>query len=213
MRIQLNKVIPVPLKDISNHISTCWNAMVDIPSNQRIVVQAVSGKGKSTFVNSIYGIRYDFEGEILLDNQSTKEMSMDEWATMRATKMSVVFQDLQLIPHLTVEENLALKNDLTNHKTIEEQKQLVKRVELLDKWNVACGLLSYGQQQRIAIVRAMLQPFEVILLDEPFAHLDHDNSQICYKLIDEEAKKNAATVVLTTLNNTTIDSFDQLLIL
>ncbi len=213
MRIQLNNVVPVPLRDIQNHVSTCWNTIVDILSDQRVVVQAVSGKGKSTFVNSIYGIRFDFDGEILLDGQSTKTISMDEWSDIRSTKLSVVFQDLQLIPHLTVEENLSLKNELTHHKTSEEQKQMVERVGLPDKWSIACGLLSYGQQQRIAIVRALLQPFEVILLDEPFAHLDSENSQLCYALIDEEARKNNATVVLTTLNNTTIDSFDQLLIL
>ncbi len=213
MRIQLNNVEPVPLRDVQNHVSTCWNTIVDILSDQRVVVQAVSGKGKSTFVNSIYGIRFDFDGEILLDGQSTKTISMDEWSDIRSTKLSVVFQDLQLIPHLTVEENLSLKNELTHHKTSEEQKQMVERVGLLDKWSTPCGLLSYGQQQRIAIVRALLQPFEVILLDEPFAHLDSENSQLCYALIDEEARKNNATVVLTTLNNTTIDSFDQLLIL
>lgn len=209
MKIQLKNVVPLPLQDQLNPTSTCWNANAEIAENQRVLVQAVSGKGKSTFVNSIYGIRRDFEGEILLDGISSKAISMDNWSEIRAKKLAVVFQDLQLIPHLTVAENLALKNDLTLHKTVEEQKAMVQRVGLADKWNVNCGILSYGQQQRIAIVRALLQPFEVILLDEPFAHLDEDNSSNCYQMIAEEAKKNSATIVLTTLNNTKIDLFDQ----
>lgn len=213
MNIQLNKVIPHPLRD-SNHInSTCWNSHVTLSNNQRILVQAVSGKGKSTFVNSIYGIRKDFDGEILIDGKSTKNLTSDELSTIRSLQIAIVFQDLQLIPHLTVTENLLLKNELTHHKTIDEQKALVEKVGLLDKWNSPCGLLSYGQQQRIAIVRALLQPFEFILLDEPFAHLDQNNSQICYQMISEEAKKQNATIVLTTLNNSQIDQFDQHLLL
>lgn len=209
MKIQLNNVIPLPLQDQLNPTSTCWNTAAVLAENQRILVQAVSGKGKSTFVNSIYGIRKDFKGEILLNGISTKSISMDDWSEIRAKKIAVVFQDLQLIPHLTVAENLALKNDLTHHKTTAKQKAMVERVGLLEKWNVDCGILSYGQQQRIAIVRALLQPFEVILLDEPFAHLDEENSLNCYQLIAKEAQKNNATIVLTTLNNTKIDSFDQ----
>lgn len=209
MKIQLKNVVPLPLQDQLNPTSTCWNTTAELGENQRILVQAVSGKGKSTFVNSIYGIRKDFTGEILLNGISTKTISMDDWSAIRAKKIAVVFQDLQLIPHLTVAENLALKNDLTHYKTTAEQKAMVQSVGLLDKWNVSCSILSYGQQQRIAIVRALLQPFEVILLDEPFAHLDAENSLRCYQLIAEEAKKNSAMIVLTTLNPTKIDLFDQ----
>lgn len=213
MKIQLNKVVPFPLRDNYAENSTCWNSEVTLLPNQKILVQAISGKGKSTFVNSIYGIRKDFDGEILIDGISTKALTFDELSNLRTHKLAVVFQDLQLIPHLTVAENLQLKNELTNHKSIDEQKMLVKQVGLLDKWNVACGILSYGQQQRIAIVRSLLQPFEMILLDEPFAHLDQQNSANCYQLILGEASKQHATIVLTTLNHTHIDQFDQHLLL
>lgn len=213
MKIQLEKVVPEPLRDSYNSESTCWNADVELLSGTKIVVEAVSGKGKSTFVNSIYGIRKDFSGKILIDGKSTKEISIDEWSTIRAKRLSVVFQDLQLIPHLTVSENLALKNELTNNTSEEEQKELINQVGLSDKWNTPCGILSYGQQQRIAVIRALLQPFEVILLDEPFAHLDQENSHICYNMITEKAKKNNATIVLTTLNHAKIDVFDQHLLL
>lgn len=213
MKIELKNVIPHPLRDSYNPNSTCWNSDVKIPSNKVVVVEATSGKGKSTFVNSIYGIRKDFEGDILLDGQSTKSLKMDDWSVIRTQKIAAVFQDLQLIPHLTVAENLALKNDLTHHKTVEEQKEMVDQLGLLDKWDVPCGILSYGQQQRIAIIRALLQPFEVILLDEPFAHLDEENSIKCYQMIKNEASKNQASIILTTLNNTNIDTFDQYLTL
>lgn len=213
MIIQLKKVIPYPLRDNYSSESTCWNADVELLPNQRILVQAVSGKGKSTFVNSIYGIRKDFDGDIYINQKSTKSLSIDELSEIRAKHLAVVFQDLQLIPHLTVAENLLLKNELTNHKTIDEQKKLVNQVGLLDKWDTPCGILSYGQQQRIAIVRALLQPFEMILLDEPFAHLDQQNSKVCYQMISDEAAKQKATVVLTTLNETHIDQFDQHLLL
>jgi len=209
MKIELKNVVPLPLKGSLNPQSTCWNTDVELLPAKKIVVQAVSGKGKSTFVNSIYGIRKDFEGEIFIDGISTKNIDADRWSEIRTQHLSIIFQDLQLIPHLTVAENLQLKNELTNHKTVDEQKAMVEKLSLGDKWNTACGVLSYGQQQRIAVVRALLQPFDFILLDEPFAHLDHENAQLCYQMVREEAQKNNASIVLTTLDFASIDEFDQ----
>lgn len=213
MNIRLNKIVPIPIKDSYSSSSTCWNQEVELNSKLNTVVEAVSGKGKSTFVNTLFGIRTDYQGQILFDSKDIQEISAREWSEIRQTKLAVVFQDLQLIPHLSVAENLLLKNELTHHKTVEQQQEMVERVGLLDKWNTACGILSYGQQQRIAIVRALLQPFEIILLDEPFAHLDASNSQNCYQLIKEEALKQQASLVLTTLNDAKIDQFDQHLFL
>lgn len=212
MKIQLDKIIPFPFSDGNYDSHSLWGKETEI-TGKRVLVQAVSGKGKSTFVNSIYGIRKDFSGVIYFDQQPTNGFTSNQWSEIRKTRLSVVFQDLQLIPHLTVGENLALKNSLTNNTGESLQKEYVEKVGLLDKWNVPTGILSYGQQQRIAIIRALLQPFEIILLDEPFAHLDNTNANICYQLIVDKAIGNEAAILLTTLNHTDIDNFDQHLIL
>lgn len=213
MKISFNHIVPHPFSDGNFHPDSLWGKEISIQSPNRVLVQAVSGKGKSTFINAIYGIRKDFEGTILLNESSTKDLTFQEWSQIRSEKLSVVFQDLQLIPHLSIAENLALKNNLTHHKSVEEQKEWIEKIGLIDKWNTPVGILSYGQQQRVAIIRALLQPFEVILLDEPFAHLDEENSKICYEIIKNEALKNNATIVLTTLDKTDIDQFDQYLVL
>lgn len=213
MKIEFKNVLPFPLADTTLDKNTLWSSTIKIEEHQTVLVQAVSGKGKSTFVNSIYGIRKDFTGEILLNGKSTKEISSSEWSQIRSQKLAIVFQDLQLIPHLSIAENLALKNELTHHTSTEQQKEWLNQVGLYDKWNTRCGTLSYGQQQRVAIIRSILQPFETLLLDEPFAHLDEKNTKICYSIIQEEVKKNKATLILTTLNESRLDHFTQQLTL
>jgi ABC-type lipoprotein export system ATPase subunit len=112
-----------------------------------------------------------------------------------------VFQDLQLFKNLTVAENLRLKNQLTDFKTEHEMKTLLQELEIDHKWNDPCGLLSMGQQQRVAIVRSLCQPFEWLVLDEPFSHLDEQNSKKCLTMIDRESSKQQAGFVITSLDD------------
>ena len=200
MKIEFRKVLPKPLEDIAHSKESLWNSTVVFESGKRILLNASSGKGKTTFVHTLMGMRTDFSGEILIDNKNTKSLHVNQWVELRQRKISVVYQDLQLFPQLTVEENLKLKAEFTGVFYTELALQHIEFLGLKEKWNQKCGILSMGQLQRVAIVRALIQPFEWLVMDEPFSHLDLANAELCLQLIEKRCKELRAGFILTTLN-------------
>ena len=151
----------------------------------------------------MYGIRKDYEGTATIDWKgekiALKNLSLADWAELRQSKLSIIFQDLRLFPDLTALENIALKNDLTKHKSAAEIQQMAERLGVDAFLHRKAGILSYGQRQRMAIIRALCQPFELLLMDEPFSHLDADNIQKCCQLIMEECKAQGAGYIIASL--------------
>ncbi len=201
MQIQLLNVIPEPLADNPISKNSVWGNKIEINSHQKIILNAVSGKGKSTLISFLSGVRHDFNGDILFDKTSIKTLSLTEWITLRQTKISTIYQDLKLFENLTVEENIIVKNKLTQHFSDKKIKDYIVKAGLKNEINKKAGHLSYGQKQRVAIIRALAQPFELLLLDEPFSHLDIDNQNIMIEMIEDEVKLNHAGFILTSLNN------------
>lgn len=208
MNIQFNQVMPFPLASISHGADSIWGNSARLESGKKILLNASSGKGKSTFSMTVFGIRKDYDGTILYDGRDIKTFSVDEWVEIRQRKISTVFQDLQLFHKLTVAENLQLKNQLTNFKSESEIRNMLAELEIDHKWNDPCGLLSMGQQQRVAIVRSLCQPFNWLILDEPFSHLDERNSLRCLSMIDAECTRQKAGFVLTSLDDDSRFSYD-----
>jgi ABC-type lipoprotein export system ATPase subunit len=198
-------------KDLTN--ASLWRTNLLIQSPQKIVVNAPSGKGKSTLVSILLGLRRDYTGSVCYNGSSISELTKQQWTEIRRSKIAVVFQDLQLLSNLTVKENLLLKNNLTNCFTESEIYSLLDKVGLSQKWEVSCDTLSYGQQQRVAIVRALLQPFEWIVLDEPFSHLDKANSRKCLDLIESRCKELGAGFIITSLDKDDSFQLDKELVL
>jgi ABC-type lipoprotein export system ATPase subunit len=201
MIIQLNQVMPEPLASIAHNADSLWGNAATLKSGSKILLNASSGKGKSTFSMTIFGVRTDYSGSITYNNRDIRSFQVDEWIHIRQSVISTVFQDLQLFKNLTVAENLLLKNGLTDFKSETEIKQLLELLEIEHKWDDPCGLLSMGQQQRVAIVRSFCQPFQWLILDEPFSHLDENNTQKSLQLINEECTKQGAGFVLTSLDD------------
>ncbi|HNR85087.1 MAG TPA: ATP-binding cassette domain-containing protein [Taishania sp.] len=201
MKISLNKVMPIPLASINHGANSIWGNEVELLPGKKIMLNAASGKGKSTFTYTTTGLRNDYSGAILYDDRDVKTFSVEEWTTIRQTKISTVFQDLQLFPTLTVKENLLLKNKLTSVFSESELKEKLDQLGIADKWEQRCGLLSMGQQQRVAIIRALAQPFEWLIMDEPFSHLDEANTQLCLAMINKRADELNAGFVLTSLGD------------
>jgi putative ABC transport system ATP-binding protein len=193
--------MPDPLQEINHPTDSLWKTGFELDFPQFVKVNSASGKGKSTFINLIYGTRHDYTGDIQLNGENIRNLSLNEWILLRQTKLSVVFQDLQLFPELSAWENLILKNNLTQYKTESEIKTMLNQLGLTGKEGQRCGTLSMGQQQRLAIIRSLLQPFEILLLDEPFSHLDLENSEIALELIVRETKKQGAGFLLTSLGS------------
>jgi len=208
MDILFRNVMPYPLSSFEHAKDSIWGKDFTLVKGQKILLNAISGKGKSTFSSTLYGIRSDFDGDLFLGSKSVKKFSVFEWSELRRTKLSIVFQDLQLFPDLTVKENLLLKNNLTNSFSEEDIHQMIIKLGIEDKWYVKCGILSMGQQQRVAIIRSLLQPFEWLILDEPFSHLDEVNSTICLELINERCDQLKTGFILTSLGSAHNFKFD-----
>lgn len=201
MNIHFNNIMPTPLASIKHDEQSIWGRNLVLEAGKHIVLNASSGKGKSTFTMVTTGLRKDYSGVISYDQRDVKSISPSEWADIRKDKISVVFQDLQLFHKLSVRENLMLKNNLTQVFSEQEILEMLAKLGIENKWEQQCGLLSMGQQQRVAIVRALIQPYQWLLLDEPFSHLDEENSQIALRLIEERTRAQGAGFVLTTLGD------------
>ena len=201
MIIELNNVLPFPLAEYPHGPESVWSGKTQVNSSDKTLLNASSGKGKSTFASTLYGLRKDYEGTVSIDGSDIKSFELNDWIELRKTKLSAVFQDLQLFGDLTALENLQLKNNLTNHRSEERLIEMLEILGIGDKQNQTCKTMSLGQQQRVAIIRSLLQPFELLILDEPFSHLDEKNSEIALKLINEETDANNAGYVLTTLGS------------
>lgn len=213
MTLEFNNVLPIPLASMTHSNDSMWKSKRAIQQGQKVIIEAQSGRGKSTLIHLLYAVRKDYTGEILVDHKRLTDFSMSDWVDYRSTKVSIVFQDLHLFPHLTVKENLVLKNNLTHHLSEDEIVGFVQRVGLEDKLNERCGILSMGQQQRVAIIRALCQPFSYLLMDEPFSHLDEVNSGICMEMINEVCVKQHAGWIMTSLGsqqNIVVDQFIQI---
>lgn len=213
MNIQLNKVVPAPLEEVEFSQNSIWNSTFMLEKGEKVLLNATSGKGKTTFAFLLAGLRKDYSGEITFDGQNSKNFSLKEWATLRAQKLSFVFQDLQLFGELTVAENLLIKNQLTSTFTEEEIKAMVNQLGIGDKWQSTCNTLSMGQQQRVAIIRALCQPFDWLIMDEPFSHLDENNILLAKELIEQVVAKQNAGLVMTALGKSEVFKFTKELFL
>jgi len=198
-------VVPVPLKDkISLHRSDVWNSDVLFTHGDRVKIKAPSGTGKTTLVHLIYKMRNDYTGEIYYDQSPLQNITPDALSHYRQQKLSVIFQDMRLFTNLTARENIELKRVM--YKPMYDTQMIdtmAARLGITHILNQTAATCSYGEQQRIAIVRSLLQPFEWLIMDEPFSHLDEANTAKAAALIDEECKKRNAGFVLTDLDEDT----------
>lgn len=165
------------------------------------IVEAESGTGKSSLCAYIYGSRTDYDGEILFDGESVRNFSIEKWCELRCRSLAYLPQEMRLFPELTAMENIRIKNRLTDFKTEAEIRSMLQRLELDVKTDTPAGLLSVGQQQRVAIIRALCQPFDFLLIDEPVSHLDARNNRTVAQLIEEAARVADATVIATSVGN------------
>ena len=198
-KIQVNHVIPDFISDTDNSVSEIWSKELTFQRGKNYLIRASSGKGKSSLFSYIFGERTDYAGNILLDNLNISTLTSTQWLEIRKTSISCVFQGLRLFPELTALENIIIKNQLTNHKTLSEIRSLFERLGIENKLDEKVARLSFGQQQRVAVIRALCQPFDFILMDEPFSHMDKENIIIVADIIREELAQRNASLLLSTL--------------
>ena len=200
MQICCSNVIPIPMSDSQRESDIWLSDHVFMPGNLYQII-APSGTGKTSFVHILFGIRKDYTGTVFFDEQNIADIPLLEWSKIRRDKLSIVFQGLGLFPELNILENIALKNKLTHYKSSFEIEVLISRLGLHNHIYKPAAILSFGQQQRVALIRALCQPFACLLLDEPFSHLDSVNASLCMEIIEEELKQRNAIGILTSLEN------------
>ena len=166
---------------------------------KRYLIEAASGTGKSSLCSYVYGYRNDYQGIINFDERNIRSLSVNDWIDIRKHSLSILFQELRIFPELTAIENIQLKNRLTNFKKRKEVLTLFEAIGIADKVNEKAGKLSFGQQQRVAFIRSLCQPFDFIFLDEPVSHLDDENGTIMGRLLTEEASRQGAGIIVTSI--------------
>lgn len=186
----------LPVKD-----SQVWLRELDFTAPNSYLIEAESGTGKSSLCSYIYGNRHDYSGEILFDGENIRTFSISQWCELRTRAIALLPQEMRLFPELTVKENILIKNRLTDFKTESEILEMLRRLEISEKTNQLVSRLSVGQQQRVAIVRALCQPFDFLILDEPVSHLDERNNKIVSSLIADEVKSQSASIIATSVGN------------
>jgi len=163
-----------------------------------IVVLGQSGAGKSTLLNLLGGLDSPTDGTITVDGKDISKLSRDELAEYRASKVGFVFQFYNLIPTLTVLENVALVKEIAPEAL--DPKKILEEVGLADHLNNFPAELSGGEQQRVSIARAIAKNPKILLCDEPTGALDSETGVVVLKLLLNMAKNYGKTIVVVTHN-------------
>jgi ABC-type lipoprotein export system ATPase subunit len=198
-KIEMHAVLPQVFSQRTDLDSEIWQKEVLFEKGHLYLVEADSGKGKSTFCSYIIGYRHDYSGAVEFDGVSTKGLKVNDWVEMRKSHLSHLFQELRLFPELSAYENVEIKNKLTGFKSRKQIEEWFDMLGIGDKLDAKIGRMSFGQQQRVAMIRALVQPFDFILADEPISHLDDTNSRIMGEIMMTEAKAQGAGVIVTSI--------------
>ncbi len=202
MDIVMQQVVPIPLKDkLLKKPSDVWNTGRVFTQGKWIKIKAPSGTGKTTLVHMLYKLRQDYEGQISWGDYLLTSITAAELASLRQQKISIIFQDLRLFSHLTARENIELKRVLqTPYYEAGMVDTMAEELGITHILHQRAGLCSYGEQQRVAIIRSLMQPFEWLVMDEPFSHLDKVNTSKAAALIARECSKRKAGFIITDLD-------------
>lgn len=198
-KIQLHSVLPQVFAQRNDLDSEIWKQDVTFEKGHLYLIEAESGSGKSTFCSYVLGYRHDYSGSVMFDNDVTANYKVKDWVEMRKKHISHLFQELRLFPELTALENVEIKNKITGFKTREQILKWFDMLGIADKVDAKIGRMSFGQQQRVAMMRTLCQPFDFILADEPISHLDDNNSRIMADIMMTEAKEQGAGVIVTSI--------------
>ena len=209
--IHLDNTLPNVFLQRTDIESDIWRQQVTLEKGKTYLVEASSGTGKSSLCSFIIGYRKDFDGKILFDGRDSRKLTTSDWTKLRQSHISMLFQELRLFPELTAMENIEIKNSLTGFKTKGEIEQWFEALGIADKMQSPVRLLSFGQQQRVAMIRALVQPFDFLLADEPISHLDDENSKVMADIMTEEARRQGAGIVITSIGKHMDLPYDKIL--
>ena len=195
---------------------TAVNALKDVsfsvPKGEYVAIVGESGSGKSTLLNMLGALDTPTSGKVRIDGKDIFTMKEKELTVFRRRNIGFIFQGFNLIPELTVEQNMIfpvlLDYQKPNKKYLEE---LLEVLNLIGRRNHLPNQLSGGQQQRVAIGRALITRPSLILADEPTGNLDSQNSSEVIALLKEASKMYEQTIIMITHNNSIAQTADRVL--
>ena len=199
MQIYLQEIIPDYISKDNIKTSEVWGKKISIQPGEHLHIIAPSGSGKTSLIHFLYGLRKDYNGIIAYDDTNVKKLSTESFSSFRQSKISIVFQDLRLFEDQTARQNIEIKRVLDPYHPAEMIDVMAGKLNIQNKLSQKAQTCSYGEQQRIAIIRSLMQPFSFLLLDEPYSHLDESNREKAMNLIFEECEKRSAAMVLADL--------------
>ena len=188
------------------------NVSFSVPKGEYVAIVGESGSGKSTLLNMIGALDNPTSGKVLIEGKDIFAMKESKRTIFRRRNIGFIFQAFNLIPELTVEQNIIfpilLDYQKPNQKYLEE---LLEVLNLKERRNHLPGQLSGGQQQRVAIGRELITRPSLILADEPTGNLDSQNSSEVIALLKNASKRYAQTIIMITHNRSIAQSADRVL--
>ncbi|MEJ2503215.1 MAG: ABC transporter ATP-binding protein [Gemmatimonadota bacterium] len=187
-----------------------------VDSGEIVVLLGPSGSGKTTLLNLVSGIDLPTSGAVWIDGTDLTRLSERDRTLFRRDRIGFVFQFFNLIPTLTVEENLLLPLELSGRDTPDDHaraRSLLGEVGLADRAQVFPDRLSGGEQQRVAVARALAHDPAVVLADEPTGNLDRETGQTVLDLLESLARSSDKTVLIVTHSEQAVPLADRVLVL
>jgi putative ABC transport system ATP-binding protein len=187
---------------------------LEVEDGEIVVVLGRSGSGKSTLLNVISGIDFPDSGSVEIDSVELTRLSEHELTLFRREHIGFVFQFFNLISTLSVFENLLLPLDLNgtrNRETERRAERLLADVGLGDRGDGYPDRLSGGEQQRVAVARALVHQPKIILADEPTGNLDKETGLETLQVLDDQVRKAGKTMVMATHSREVIGMADRLI--
>ena len=188
------------------------NVSFVVPKGEFVAVVGESGSGKSTLLNMIGALDTPTGGKVFIDGKDTFAMKEKNLTVFRRRNIGFIFQAFNLIPELTVEQNIIFPVLLDYQKPDRRYlEELLTALDLKDRRNYLPSMLSGGQQQRVAIGRALITRPALILADEPTGNLDTQNSSEVIALLKEASKRYEQTIIMITHNRAIAQTADRIL--
>jgi len=195
-----------------NKVVALDNVSIEVEKGEFVAIIGASGSGKSTLLHQIGGVDGPTSGKVIIDNEDIYSLKEESLAVFRRRKIGFVFQSFNLIPVLSVEENIKMPA-LLDHRKVDEEyfKDLVKTLGIEDRLNHLPSELSGGQQQRVAMARALINKPAIILADEPTGNLDSENSKEIMEMLKVSIRKYNQTAIIITHDLAIAENTDRII--